>query len=91
VDAHAQQRAAFKAAWLNEPLPPDNVSALVRPTQRSLNAVLCEALINTQALVTRLEAGVTVPQDRQREVSGCSMLPPGTSGAGLDLDRSARA
>ena len=26
---------------INEPLPPDNVRALVRPTQRSLHAVLC--------------------------------------------------
>jgi len=53
---------------LNEPLPPNNVSALVRPKQRSLHAVLCEALTNTQALLTRLEAGVTVPRDQQREV-----------------------
>jgi hypothetical protein len=30
--------------------------------------VLCEALTNTQALLTRLEAGVTVPRDQQREV-----------------------
>jgi hypothetical protein len=49
-------------------LPPNNVSALVRPKQRSLHAVLCEALTNTQALLTRLEAGVTVPRDQQREV-----------------------
>jgi len=52
---------------LNEPLPPDNVSTL-RPTQRSLHAVLCEALTNTQALLARLEAGVTVPRVEQREV-----------------------
>ena len=52
---------------INEPLPPDNVRTLVRPTQRSLHAVLCEALINMQALLARLEAGVTVPRDRQRE------------------------
>ena len=54
--------------WINEPLPPDNVRALVRPNPRSLHAVLCEALTNTQALLTRLEAGVTVPRDQQREV-----------------------
>jgi hypothetical protein len=34
---------------------------------RSLHAVLCEALTNTQALLARLEAGVTVPRDQQRE------------------------
>jgi hypothetical protein len=34
---------------LNEPVPPDNVRALVRPNQRSLHAVLCEALTNTRA------------------------------------------
>jgi hypothetical protein len=40
----------------------------VRPKQRSLHAVLCEALIDAQALLARLEAGVTVPRDQQREV-----------------------
>jgi hypothetical protein len=30
--------------------------------------VLCEAVINTQAPLARLEAGVTVPRDQQREV-----------------------
>jgi len=53
---------------LNEPLPPDNVRALVRPKQRSLHAVPGAALTNTQALLTRLEAGVTVPRQEQREV-----------------------
>ena len=53
---------------LNEPLPPDNVSTLGRAKQRSLHAVLCESLTNTQALLARLEAGVTVPRDHQREV-----------------------
>jgi hypothetical protein len=33
-----------------------------------LHAVLCEALTNTQALLTRLEAGVTVPRNDQREI-----------------------
>jgi hypothetical protein len=47
-------------------LPPDNVTPLVRPTQRSLHAVLCEALINTQALVTRLELGVQAPPGQAR-------------------------
>src|SRR5262249_53734571 len=53
---------------INEPIPPDNVRALVPPSQRSLHAVLCEALTNMQALLARLEAGVTVPRDQQREV-----------------------
>jgi hypothetical protein len=46
----------------------NNVSALVRPRQRSLHAVLCEAVTNTQALLARLEAGVTVPRQEQREI-----------------------
>jgi hypothetical protein len=50
---------------LTEPVV-DNVIALPKP--RSLHAVLCEALTNTRALLTRLEAGVTVPRDQQREV-----------------------
>jgi len=53
---------------INEPMPPDNVTALVRSNRRSLHAVLCEALTNTQALLSRLEAGVTVPRQEQREV-----------------------
>jgi hypothetical protein len=54
--------------WLNEPLPPDNVRSIGRAARRPLHAVLCEALTNTQALLTRLEAGVTVPRDQQREI-----------------------
>ena len=53
---------------INEPIPPENVRALVRPRQRSVHTVLCEAVINTQAPLARLEAGVTVPRDQQREV-----------------------
>jgi hypothetical protein len=53
--------------WLNEPLPPDNVATLV-PRQRSIHAVLVESLNSTQALLTRLEAGVCVPKDAQRQV-----------------------
>ena len=55
-------------SWINEPLPPDNVCTLARPTRRSLHAVLCEALTNTRGLLARLEAGVTVPQNQQREI-----------------------
>jgi len=36
--------------------------------QRSLHAVLCEALTNTQVLLSRLELGVHVPRDQQREI-----------------------
>ena len=55
-------------SWLNEPLPPDNVTTLV-PRQRSLHAVLVENLNSTQALLTRLESGrVCVPRQEQREV-----------------------
>jgi hypothetical protein len=50
---------------LNEPVL-DNVIAL--PKSRSLHAVLCEALINTRVLLQRLEAGVTVPREQQREI-----------------------
>jgi hypothetical protein len=52
--------------WLNEPAPPDNVTTLV-PRQRSIHAVLVESLNSTRALLTRLEAGVHVPCDGQRE------------------------
>jgi hypothetical protein len=54
-------------SWINEPLPPDNVSTLV-PRQRSIHAVLVENLNSTRALLARLEAGVTVPRQEQREV-----------------------
>jgi hypothetical protein len=53
---------------INEPSPPDNVRVLVQPKARSLHAVLCEALTNTQALLTRMEAGVVVPREHQREI-----------------------
>jgi hypothetical protein len=51
---------------INEPVPPDNVSTLVRPKQRSLHAVLCEALTNTQG--QRLEAGIYVAREVVREL-----------------------
>jgi hypothetical protein len=50
---------------INEVVP-ENVIAL--PKSRSLHAVLCEALSNSRALLARLEAGVTVPRDQEREV-----------------------
>jgi hypothetical protein len=49
-------------------VPPDNVSTLVRPKQRSLHAVLVESLNNTQALLSRLEAGVVVPRDHSEKL-----------------------
>ena len=49
-------------------MPPDNVRSIGRAARRPLHAVLCEALTNTQVLLTRLEAGVTVPRDQQREI-----------------------
>ena len=55
-------------SFINQPLPPDNVRPLVSPNRRSLHAVLCEALIDTQALCARLEAGVQVQHNGQREV-----------------------
>jgi hypothetical protein len=36
--------------------------------QRSLHAVLVESLTNTRTLLARLEVGITVPRDQQREV-----------------------
>ena len=54
--------------WLNEPLPPDNVRSIGRAARRPLHAVLVESLNSTRALLRRLEAGVTVPRQEQREV-----------------------
>jgi hypothetical protein len=45
--------------------------------QRSLHAVLCEALTNTQALLARLETGVLVRPGEGREVVRELYLPPG--------------
>jgi len=56
-------------SWINEPVPPDNVSALVRTKQRSLHATLCEALASSRGLLTRLEInGVQAPPGEAREV-----------------------
>ena len=50
---------------LNEPMC---AAVPLRPAQqRSLHAVLVEALIDVQALCARLEAGVHVQRDAQRE------------------------
>jgi hypothetical protein len=55
-----------RRSLISEPLPPPNVITL-RKT-RSLHAILCEVLIDVQALCARLEAGVQVPHNEQREV-----------------------
>jgi hypothetical protein len=60
------ERDPIPQTVLTEPLPPDNVIAL--PKARSLHAVLVESLNSTQALLRRLESGVTVPKDQQREI-----------------------
>jgi hypothetical protein len=54
--------------WLNEPLPPDNVRSIGHAARRPLHAVLVESLNSTRALLRRLEAGVTVPRNQQREI-----------------------
>ena len=51
---------------INEPLAPDNVALLVPRSARGIHAVLVEALNSVQALINRLERGVSVP-DRGRE------------------------
>ena len=55
-----------RPSLIKEPLPPDNVIAL--PKTRSLYAMLCQTLIDTQALLARMEAGVQVQHNGQREV-----------------------
>jgi hypothetical protein len=55
-----------RRSFISEPLPPDNVISL--PTTRPLHAVLVENLNSTRALLRRLEDGVCVPKDAQREV-----------------------
>jgi hypothetical protein len=52
--------------FVNEPIAPDNVIPL--PKARSIHAVLVESLNHMRALLVRLEAGITVPRDQQREV-----------------------
>jgi hypothetical protein len=51
---------------IGAPLPPENVISLRH--SRPLHAVLVENLNSTRALLRRLEDGVTVPRDQQREI-----------------------
>jgi hypothetical protein len=55
-----------RGSFISQSLPPDNVITL--PKARPLHAVLVENLNATRALLTRLESGVTVPRDQQREI-----------------------
>ena len=55
-----------RPSLIGEPTPPSNVISL--PKSRPLHAVLVENLNSTQALLRRLEDGVTVPRQEQREV-----------------------
>ena len=50
---------------INRPLSPPNVVSL--PKERPLHQILVENLNSTRALLTRLESGVCVPRDQQRE------------------------
>ena len=50
---------------INRPLSPPNVVSL--PKERPLHQILVENLNSTRALLTRLESGVTVPREQQRE------------------------
>ena len=55
-----------KVSLLNEPI---REVIPLRPVQaRPLHAVLIESLNSTQALLTRLESGVCVPREQQREI-----------------------
>jgi hypothetical protein len=55
-----------RRSLISEPLPPPNVITL-RKT-RSLHAMLCQTLVDTQSLLMRLEGGVQVQHNGQREV-----------------------
>jgi hypothetical protein len=54
-------------SWINEPLPPDNVSAMPVRRKHSLHAVLCDALTSNRGLLQRLELGVTASPGEARE------------------------
>jgi hypothetical protein len=55
-----------RRSLISEPLPPENVVAL--PRSRPLHQVLVESWNATRALQRRLEDGITVPRQEQREV-----------------------
>jgi hypothetical protein len=55
-----------RRSLISEPVPPPNVVSL--PKSRPLHQVLIENLNSTRALLRRLEDGVSVPRDQQREI-----------------------
>ena len=55
-----------RRSLISEPVPPPNVVSLRH--SRPLHAVLVENLNSTRALQRRLEDGVCVPKDAQREI-----------------------
>jgi hypothetical protein len=55
-----------RRSLISEPLPPANVVSL--PRSRSLHAVLVESLNATKALQRRLEDGVSVSKNQDREI-----------------------
>jgi hypothetical protein len=57
-----------RGSFISQPLPADNVAMLVPSQQRPLYAVMCQMLIDVQALCARLEAGIQVQHNGQREV-----------------------
>jgi hypothetical protein len=54
-------------SFINEPVREDVTELRPGAKQRPLHAVLVESLTHTRALLTRLEGGVRVPRDQQRE------------------------
>ena len=50
-----------RVCLINEPIAPDNIAVLVPRSERSIHALLVENLNSVQALIARLERGVTVP------------------------------
>ena len=55
-----------RRSLISEPVPPPNVVSLRH--SRPLHAMLVENLNSTRALQRRLEDGVCVPKDAQREI-----------------------
>jgi hypothetical protein len=47
-------------SFINQPVPPDNVAALVPRQRRSLHAIVAQNLADVEALIGRLELGVGV-------------------------------
>jgi hypothetical protein len=54
---HIEEIEGNGVSLINEPLPPENVSTLVRTKQRSLHASFAETLASSRGLLARLENG----------------------------------